>query len=171
MSQYFGQPELPPNENFVCDTQTWNICINGRTDAHCEESLRNNTESIIQPAKNDKDKLVLKCTEKENNNIKQTNVKQDADVEICADVVRSRQNVSELQTIIIETIEQKRYNQLFKSVPAVTPIYFVKENEQNLLDYHVKSFKSNEKLENNLLEMRTVIKGLDTCIKKNPIFP
>ncbi|VDI13250.1 Hypothetical predicted protein [Mytilus galloprovincialis] len=68
----------------------------------------------------------------------------DADVEICADVVRSRPNVSELQTII-ETVEQKRYNQLLKSVPAVTPLYFVKENEQNLVDYHVKSFKSNEK--------------------------
>lgn len=47
MSQYFGQPELPPNENFVGDTQKGNICINGRSDAHCEEPLRNNTESII----------------------------------------------------------------------------------------------------------------------------
>lgn len=84
--------------------------------------------------------------------------------------MRSRQIVSELQTII-ETVEQKRNNQLFKSVPAVTSIYFVKENEQNLVDYHFKSFNSNEKLENNLFQMRTVIKDIDTCVKKIPIFP
>lgn len=64
MSQYFGQPELPPYENIAGDTQKGNTCINGRADAHREESLRNKTESIIKPAKNDKDKFVLNVLKK-----------------------------------------------------------------------------------------------------------
>ncbi|CAC5401033.1 unnamed protein product [Mytilus coruscus] len=162
-SQNFGQFELPPIENFLGDLQE----DDNRTAPQRKQFLRNNISSIGKTMKKDIDMFVSKCNEKENNYIEQPNVQQGAHVELCADDVRSRQKVDNMQTPV-EQPKQKLKSQLSSEVTAVTTIDVVKGKAGNLLEEYEKSPKSPKTLNNKLSEMRTVINVLDTSVRTIP---
>ncbi|VDI74340.1 Hypothetical predicted protein, partial [Mytilus galloprovincialis] len=78
-----------------------------------------------------------------------------------------RQKVDEMQKTV-EQSEQKLKSKLSSEVTAAKSINLVQGNIRNILDEYEKSPKSPEKLDDKLLEMRTVINVFDTCVTKIP---
>lgn len=122
------------------------------------QSPRNNISIIGKTIKKDIDMFVSKCNEEKSNYIQQANVK------FCADGIRSRQKIDDIQTTV-EQPKQKLTGQYSCEFTTETSINLVKGNVRYLLGEYDKSPKSPEKLDNNLSELKTVINVFDVCVR------